>query len=237
MKTLRHLVKGRHTEGKCESSRKVSLPVQHHSLEQFQRVNESKKESLWANVKRKISLSTSTEESLKIRENQKNMEKYLHTTSHGFESSTTVNNPKLRRVNSEVTGEDVMLFATIEGDVNLLKRTIDSSQVNINYMRPPGTAPLHQACMTGNLEIVELLIKSGANIYLRDHRELSPLQIANIYGHFEIAEFLIRMGSPVVDIKDGFQIEKRKRKRSRCFSFGPRYSAYEPTEHESTTCD
>ena len=234
MKTLRHLVKGKHAEGKCESSRKVSLPVQQHSLEQFQRVNEPKKESLWENVKRKISHSTSTEESLKIQESNKNIEKCLNPTNHG---SATVYNQKIRRVNSEVTGEDVMLFATIEGDVNLLKRTIDSSHVNINYMRPPGTAPLHQACMTGNLDVVELLIKNGANIYLRDHRELSPLQIANLYGHFEIAELLIRMGSPVIDIKDGFQIEKRKRKRSRCFSFGPRHSAYEPTNPESTTCD
>ena len=235
MKTLRHLVKGKNIEEKSEKrSRKISLPVQRYPLELNESAKEPRKESLWSNVRRKISVSSPAEESSKIEQHQKSESRcyaYQPNCDFNYDISEAADIPRLRRVSSDVSEEDVLSFAIVEGDINLLRSTIDDAQVNVNYMRPPGTAPLHQACALGNLQIVELLIKGGANIHLRDYRDLSPLQIANLYGQFEIAEYLIRMGSPVVDIKDGFRVDKRKRKRSSCFSSGARQSAYEPTTY------
>ena len=240
MKTLRHLVKGKHTEEKYEGrSRKISLPAQQYLPEVCESTREPKKGSLWQNVKRKISLSISTEDSVKIEDQQTSTDKCPNSSTHDFKSDVieVTEGRRLRRVSSDVATEDVMLFAIMEGDIGLLRRIIGGSQVNINYMRPPGTAPLHQACALGNLEVVELLVKNGGNIHMRDHRDLSPLQIANLNGHFEIAEFLIRMGSPVIDIKDGFQVGRRKGKRSWCFNLGQRQSAYEPIKQGSAKDD
>lgn len=230
-------MKGGHIEEKGERrNRKVSLPAQRYQPEQFESAKEpQKKGTLWQNVKRKISVSLSTEEPLKTEEHAE----WTGKCATALKAECTRGNlevtesPRLRRVNSDVGEEDVMHFAIVEGDLKLLKSIIDGSRVNVNHLRPPGTAPLHQACISGNLDIVDLLAKNGANIQLRDHRDLSPLQIANLYGHFEIAEYLIRIGSPIVDIKDGFQIEKRKRKRSWCFRLGVRQSAYQPVNKEN----
>ena len=240
MKTLRHLVKGKETEEKYEGrSRKISLPTQQYLPEVCESIREPRKGSLWQNVKRKLSLSISNEDSLKIEDQQTSTEKCPHSSTYDLKRNTTdtTEGRRLRRVSSDVATADLLLFAIMEGDISLLRRVVDDSQVNINYMRPPGSAPLHQACVLGNLEIVELLVKNGANIHMRDHKDLSPLQIANLNGHFEIAEFLIRMGSPIVDIKDGFQVDRRRGKRSSSFNIGPRQSAYERTKLENVKYD
>ena len=215
MKTLRNLVKGGHIEEKGRRSRKVSLPAQRYAPESFEIPRDQKPPTLWQNVKRKISFSIAHEEPEKIEdicESRKQNECTNKEIRKLVEEELT-DSPRLRRVNSDVAEEDVMHFAIIEGDLELLKGVL-RSKVNVNYLRPPGTAALHQACIVGNLEIVEMLVKNGANINVRDHMDLTPLQLANCHGHFDIAEYLLRMGSPVTDIKDGFQIERRRRKRS-----------------------
>ena len=230
MKTLRHFVKSGSTEDKGERrSRKISLPAQRYQPELCEGAKETKRGSIWQNVKRKISFSVSTEDPLKTEEQETSTKKCDYPSKCDFkkDEAEVSESPRLRRVNSDVVEEDVMHFAIIEGDAKLLKSVIEGSKVNINYLRPPGNAALHQACISGNLEIVELLVKNGANINLRDHRDLSPLQIANIYGYFEIAEFLIRVGSPVAEIKDGFRVDRRRRKRSWFHRFGPRLNENE----------
>lgn len=229
MKTLRYLVKDK---GEVRR-RKVSLPAQRYQPDQSEVLKDGRKGSLWQNVKKKISFSVSTEESLKTPSEIEELKEKSTTASKDEQNNEVGELPRIRRVNSDVGEEDVMNFAIIEGDIRLLKSILDSSTININYLRPPGTTPLHQACIEGNLDIVELLVRRGANIHLRDHRDLSPLQLANLYGHFEIAEFLIRIGSPVTDIRDGFQIDRRRRRKQWCFKVGMRGSAYEPVDKDN----
>ena len=230
------MVRGGNADEKDKRSRKISLPAQSYKPEQYTNGKERKQSSVWQNMKRKISFTVSHEEQPqpeKIEESRPIRPKFASESNcvKGT-SSTETDTPRTRRVNSDVAEEDVMNFAIIECDVELLKSILSSSRANVNYLRPPGIAPLHQACMSGSLEIVELLVRNGANIHLRDYKELTPLQLANCYGHFEIAEYLLRMGSPVVDIKDGFQIEKKKRKRSWIYRLGHRSASYEPAQKQ-----
>lgn len=63
---------------------------------------------------------------------------------------------------------------------------------------------MHLACDVGNLEIVNLLIDAGADLFIKSKTSnKSALQIANEIGHFEIAEFLISIGAQENEIKDG----------------------------------
>eukprot|EP00112_Aurelia_sp_Birch-Aquarium-sp1_P003121 Seg1348.14 transcript_id=Seg1348.14/GoldUCD/mRNA.D3Y31 product="Protein phosphatase 1 regulatory subunit 27" protein_id=Seg1348.14/GoldUCD/D3Y31 len=235
MKTLRNMVRGGADE-KDKRSRKMSLPAQNYKPEQHTNGRERKQSSVWQNMKRKISFTVSQEEPQpeKTEESRPIRPKFAsesNCVANGTSRKDT-DSPRVRRVNSDVAEEDVMNFAIIECNVELLKSILNGSRANVNYLRPPGIAPLHQACMSGSLEIVELLVRSGASIHLRDYKELTPLQLANCYGHFEIAEYLLRMGSPVVDIKDGFQIEKKNRKKSWIFRLGHRSASYEPGQKQ-----
>eukprot|EP00794_Sanderia_malayensis_P018553 gene18553-20416_t len=210
MKTLRSLVKGGNTDETTRRERKLSLPVI-----QIHEPMEEQNGNLWKTFRRKLSFSVTGSNATMAKCDEQ------ESKSLSVEDGTK-KNVTSRRGNSQVGKEDILHFAITENDVELIKDILMERSVDVNYLRPPGLAPLHQACMTGCLEIVELLVRNGANIFLRDYREFTPLQLANFTGQYEIAEYLLRMGSPVLDIKDGFQVEKRKKKPLPCRRFWPR---------------
>ena len=66
----------------------------------------------------------------------------------------------------------------IEGSSNLVSQAIKSSkspQINIKDLR--GNTPLHLASYGGKLSIIEMLLKAGANIEMKDKDGKSPLQV------------------------------------------------------------
>ncbi len=221
MKTLRFLLRGGQVDERPRRDRKISLPA--NQIRDPLTPSHDSIGKIWQNFKRKLSFSVSNNESVSESQQEKPARsislKDDDNQKQQVEDST--DSPKYRRGNSQVGDEDIVHFAIVENDIELLKSVLKKRTVNVNYLRPPGIGPLHQACITGSLEMVEILVRNGANIFLRDSRNLTPLQLANINGHFEIAEYLLRMGSPVVDIKDGFQLTKARRKRSSCFRLGP----------------
>ena len=183
--------------------------------------------SMWQNLKRKASelFPFPAVKSKKLERKPGESIQALSAKAHGVKSSRSCaanfapdQEEKIvprRRVFSSVCDETVLHFAVAEDHIDIVKGILSSKNgIDINYTRPPGISPLHQACIVGNLDCVQLLVQHGANIYLRDWRGQSPLKLATCYGHFEVAEYLLKMGSPVQDIKDGFQSAGR-RKRAR----------------------
>lgn len=67
----------------------------------------------------------------------------------------------------------------------------------INERDNNSKTPLHFAAENNNLEIVENLIASGANIYAKDKYGCSALHIAVINNAKETVEFLISKGMNV----------------------------------------
>ncbi|GIY10022.1 notch-regulated ankyrin repeat-containing protein [Caerostris extrusa] len=63
--------------------------------------------------------------------------------------------------------------------------------VNINYYDKEGQTALHLSCINGNLELVKLLVKFGADIRLANRDGWSALHIAAYGGHQDIAVYLI----------------------------------------------
>lgn len=50
-----------------------------------------------------------------------------------------------------------------------------------------GMAALHEAVLTGNLDVVKLLVKYGADVHQRDEDGWTPLHMACSDGYPEIA--------------------------------------------------
>ncbi|KAL5246929.1 hypothetical protein ACHWQZ_G018962 [Mnemiopsis leidyi] len=71
-------------------------------------------------------------------------------------------------------------------------QTIDAKCVLLNCKNLEGYTPLHIAIIKGNLEVVKLLIKSGANIELNDDASNSSLYLSVIYGRVQIVKFLLK---------------------------------------------
>jgi ankyrin repeat protein len=60
-----------------------------------------------------------------------------------------------------------------------------------------GRTKLHMACSEGDKDAVELLIRSGADVNLRDNRGATPLWIAAQHGRKEIVELLLNKGADI----------------------------------------
>ncbi|XP_044295683.1 notch-regulated ankyrin repeat-containing protein [Varanus komodoensis] len=63
--------------------------------------------------------------------------------------------------------------------------------LNVNSFGPEGQTALHQSVIDGNLELVKLLVKFGADIRLANRDGWSALHIAAFGGHQDIVLYLI----------------------------------------------
>ena len=75
------------------------------------------------------------------------------------------------------------------------KLLTDSRQVellDLDTFDKEGMTPLHHFCLSGNLELVKLLVKSGADTRLASRDGWGPVHLAAFGGHSEIAVFLIK---------------------------------------------
>jgi len=98
-------------------------------------------------------------------------------------------------------GDKEKLFSAIKsGNTEQVRQLITTD--NVNDKNGEGKTPLHIAARTGNLEIIELLIKSGANIEANDNTGKTPLHEAAQYGHYNSAQRLIAAVNAAVNAVD-----------------------------------
>lgn len=89
--------------------------------------------------------------------------------------------------------ESVQLIqAATKGDVARVKSLLVTADINIDLDRG---AAIGQAAAAGHAEIVELLIKAGANVNLRDRLGFTPLASAAYAGYGEIVHLLLAAGA------------------------------------------
>ena len=97
-------------------------------------------------------------------------------TSPLSKTTTTTNNEKtlLSRVNSI---EDFLLH--------------HSQNIDVNQYNSDGKTALQQCCLAGNLPLVKLLVRFGANMRLTTREGFSVLHIAAFSGHSELLTFVM----------------------------------------------
>ena len=99
-----------------------------------------------------------------------------------------------KRVNLEATtenDENALMLAALKGQVDIVRAMLaKGAKVN-----KPGWSPLHYAATGGNTEVIELLLKRGADIEARSPNESTPLMMAARYGSIEGMQVLLRAGA------------------------------------------
>ncbi|VDK65945.1 unnamed protein product [Onchocerca ochengi] len=94
-------------------------------------------------------------------------------------------------------GDEAVLEAAKEGDVEKIRKIVIPATVNCRDVRGRFSTPLHLAAGYNNLEIVRFLLENGAEVNLKDKGGLIPLHNASSFGHLEIASLLIECGAEV----------------------------------------
>lgn len=74
-------------------------------------------------------------------------------------------------------------------------RFMRARKVRVDTLFHSGMAALHEAVLTGNLEVVKLLVKYGADVHQRDEDGWTPLHMACSDGYPEIARYLLSKGA------------------------------------------
>ena len=77
-----------------------------------------------------------------------------------------------------------------------LKTLIETKQVNINLPNDQdlGRTALHYAAWKGTAEMVDLLVKNGADLNCKNNNGWTALHYASRYGKTEMFELLVKNG-------------------------------------------
>lgn len=96
-----------------------------------------------------------------------------------------------------------MLTAIRQGDTALLEALIKADPRAVNTGNRDGETPLHWAALSGHANIVDILVKNGANVNAQTRDKWTPLHWAALKGHIRIAEILLDNGADINAKTDG----------------------------------
>ncbi|KAJ9119610.1 hypothetical protein QFC22_003319 [Naganishia vaughanmartiniae] len=82
-----------------------------------------------------------------------------------------------------------------------LETTLSSVDVNFNFIdNINGRNPLHESCISGRLELVEVCLAHGMPVASTDAYGRTPLHYAAMYGHTDIAGRLLQQGADATTV-------------------------------------
>jgi len=88
------------------------------------------------------------------------------------------------------------------GKVNVVKTLIEDLNADPNGKNKFDMTPLHHAAVEGSAEVIEQLLKSGADSNLADNAQRLPLHWTCANGFFEATEVLLDKGKSKFNAKD-----------------------------------
>ncbi|MFL6449290.1 MAG: ankyrin repeat domain-containing protein [Bryobacteraceae bacterium] len=109
---------------------------------------------------------------------------------------------ELISANAELTatdefGDTPLDEAVLHGRTEAVRSLLDHG-ASVHYVHSAdGRGALHEACVKGYSEIVELLIARGADTALRDRSGQSPLDLALAYKNSGVVALLLRLGNTI----------------------------------------
>lgn len=96
-----------------------------------------------------------------------------------------------------------ILWAAEKGKSLLVKQLLESDPTLVNAVDNDGYTPLHRACYNNDLELVDILLRHGADVAAKTEYEWQPLHCACHWNHFECAARLLQYGADVNAKSDG----------------------------------
>lgn len=166
------------------------------SLHQSRSDDNSQLETNYPETKRETSSSTSSQ-SYKSRNLNSNPEARISRSNDDHDNSkyTKTNKDKKNRSSGDLqvkfSNSTLFLTACANGDINECDRLINDNQVHIDATTSDGLTGLHEAAICGNAQMVEYLIKKGANVNCCDNEGWTPLHAASSLGQVKVVEILL----------------------------------------------
>jgi len=87
-----------------------------------------------------------------------------------------------------------LVWGIKNGDLEQVRKIVESKKINLNDAID-GRSPLHYASDYGQAEVVEYLIRSGADVNACDKHGISALLAAIWEGHVECVKLLLASGA------------------------------------------
>ncbi|XP_078695251.1 uncharacterized protein LOC144924169 [Branchiostoma floridae x Branchiostoma belcheri] len=104
---------------------------------------------------------------------------------------------------NDITGTGTALFiASYFGYAEVARLLIREGASLTKRTLIYSSAPLHGAVTHGSTEVVDLLVRHGATLDIRDGYQRTPLMLACMYNHVDTVRRLIQLGARV-DLTDG----------------------------------
>ncbi len=99
---------------------------------------------------------------------------------------------KNRKIKDEINsnGSYAIHFGCIKGDFNIVINLVVYARSSISCANKAGLTPLHCACQSGNMELVEWLVTNGAGLEAVCQKGKTPLHYACARGHLNIVKLL-----------------------------------------------
>lgn len=126
--------------------------------------------------------------------------------SHQQEIMDFLATPKIyqEKKKKTLTLEDLsrdLVKAAKKCDLDLIRFLVDNG-ANVNVRNDDGCTPLHFACESGEIDIVEYLVFKGADLEVETFEE-TPLFKAVSQGHSKVVKYLIDNGANI-DVRDAY---------------------------------
>ncbi len=103
---------------------------------------------------------------------------------------------KNRGMDEEYYGWNRVLISVAHlGHLDIVKLLLAANKVEVNIQNNKNGTALMLAAKNGYSNIVELLLKYGADVNLKDGRSNTALMVAAFNGHLEIVELLLAYGA------------------------------------------
>lgn len=98
-----------------------------------------------------------------------------------------------------------ILTAAEKGKLGVIENLLKESPDLIQVQDRDGYTPLHRACYSNHPDIVEFLLKHGADVEARTCDGWTPLHSACKWNHFDCADLLLDYGSDINSLTNGGQ--------------------------------
>ncbi|XP_078401038.1 uncharacterized protein LOC144682522 [Cetorhinus maximus] len=97
----------------------------------------------------------------------------------------------------DADGRPLLYLLALDSQMNMMQLLLDEGAANLESRDLDGRTVLHVCSWHGNLELVKLLVKYGAEVNALDNDRRSALHSAAWQGHSPVVQFLIESGAPV----------------------------------------
>jgi ankyrin repeat protein len=95
----------------------------------------------------------------------------------------------------DVSGAEVSLVDAVKAVDKATVRTLLAQRIDVNAPEPDGTTALHWAANRDDAELVDLLIRAGANAKAANRYGVTPLWLAAMSGNAASIEMLLKAGA------------------------------------------